>query len=124
MNRDRGILSFLVAAVFVFTFCMTTASFAQKADPSKEISTGRATAIGEKTVPSEKTDKASMEKAAKAPDENKEISTGRDATTKAPAKKKPAKAKTKKKAPKVDQNREISTGRDAIIPDKAPEPKK
>jgi hypothetical protein len=128
VNKDRGILSFLVAAVFVFTFCITAASFAQKTDPSKEISTGRAAAIGEKTAPSEKTDKAGMEKAAKAPDENKEISTGRDTTTKAPAKKKRAKAKArakaKKRAPKVDQNREISTGRDAIIPDKAPEPKK
>ena len=119
MSKHREIIASLVAGVFVFTFCATTASFAQKADPNKEISTGRAAVTGEKITPSEKTDKASMEKAAKAPDENKKISTGTNTTTKAAAKKKPTKAKAKKRAPKVDQNKEISTGRDAVIPDEA-----
>ena len=130
MMKHRGVLVLLVAAVFVFTFCLATASFAQKKyDENKEISTGTAEATGEKAPPSKKdavrADKAKMEKAGKKYDENKEISTGTAEATgeKAPAKK-PAKGKAKVKKPaKPDENQEISTGREEALGEKDGKPK-
>jgi hypothetical protein len=126
MKKHRGVLVLLVAAVFAFTFCLATASFAQKKfDENKEISTGTAEATGEKAPPSKKdkvrSDKAKMDKAGKKFDENKEISSGTEEATgeKAPAKKAPkGKAKVKKGAKKADENQEISTGREDTLNEK------
>ena len=131
MKKHRGVLVLLVAAVFVFTFCLATASFAQKKfDENKEISSGAAEATGEKAPPSKKdavrADKAKMEKAGKKFDENKEISSGAAEATgeKAPAKK-AAKGKAKvKKAAKADENQEISTGREEALGEKDGKPAK
>jgi hypothetical protein len=114
MKKDRGILVFLVAAIFIFSVCMVSGAFAQQKakDASKDIGSGVAEATGEKTAPA-KTDKAKMDKSAKKKDVSKDIgsgtaeATGEKTTVKGGPK---TKARMEKSAKQKDISKDIGSG--------------
>jgi hypothetical protein len=112
MKKDRGVLVFFVAALFIFSLCITSGVFAQKGDVSKDIGQGTAEATGEKTAPA-KTDKAKMDKSAKKKDVARDIGQGTaEATGEKTAPKSTAKTKARmdKSAKQKDVSRDIGQG--------------
>jgi hypothetical protein len=76
MKKDKGVLVFLVAALFVLSRFITSGAIAQKST-SEDIGSGVAEATGEKTAPKATAKgKAKMDKAAKKKNINEDISSG------------------------------------------------